>query len=159
YHLYDPAKDYPPTLFTTSTPDDRVHPGHARKMMAKMMEGGEDVRYYRNIEAGHGAAANNHPAAHVRALGYSFHCNQLTQGPEPRGEQPAGRAHERAGLYLPLEPADAVTRSRSERLCRCVIPANAGIHGRPALAGRVHGFPHARERRCQLPFRPPGPIQ
>src|SRR5690606_17647261 len=41
YHLYTPGKDYPPTLFMTSTRDDRVHPGHARKMMAKMLEGGE----------------------------------------------------------------------------------------------------------------------
>ena len=78
YHLYDPAKDYPPTLFTTSTRDDRVHPGHARKMMAKMMEGGEDVRYYENIEGGHGGAANNQQAAHMSALAYTFLWNQLS---------------------------------------------------------------------------------
>ena len=77
YHLYDPAKDYPPTLFTTSTRDDRVHPGHARKMMAKMLEGGEDVRYYENIEGGHGGAANNAQAAHMSALAYTFLWNQL----------------------------------------------------------------------------------
>ena len=77
YHLYDPAKDYPPTLFTTSTRDDRVHPGHARKMMAKMMEGGEDVRYYENIEGGHGGAANNQQAAHMSALAYTFLWDQL----------------------------------------------------------------------------------
>ncbi|HUH91399.1 MAG TPA: prolyl oligopeptidase family serine peptidase, partial [Lysobacter sp.] len=52
YHLFDPNKSYPPTLFTTSTRDDRVHPGHARKMMAKMLEAGKDVRYYENIEGG-----------------------------------------------------------------------------------------------------------
>jgi prolyl oligopeptidase len=78
YHLYDPAKDYPPTLFTTSTRDDRVHPGHARKMMAKMLEGGEDVRYYENIEGGHGGAANNAQAAHMAALAYTFLWNQLS---------------------------------------------------------------------------------
>ena len=37
YHLFDPAKRYPPTILLTSTRDDRVHPGHARKMMAKML--------------------------------------------------------------------------------------------------------------------------
>jgi len=77
YHLYEPAKDYPPTLFTTSTRDDRVHPGHARKMMAKMLEGGEDVRYYENIEGGHGGAANNAQAAHMAALAYTFLWQQL----------------------------------------------------------------------------------
>ena len=77
YHLYDPAKDYPATLFTTSTRDDRVHPGHARKMMAAMREGGEDVRYYENIEGGHGGAANNQQAAHMSALAYAFLWEQL----------------------------------------------------------------------------------
>ena len=50
---------YPRTLFTTSTRDDRVHPGHARKMVAKMKEQGHDVLYYENIEGGHGGAADN----------------------------------------------------------------------------------------------------
>jgi prolyl oligopeptidase len=45
---------YPPILFMTSTRDDRVHPGHARKMMARMKEQGHDVRYYENIEGGAG---------------------------------------------------------------------------------------------------------
>ena len=77
YHLYEPGKDYPPTLFMTSTRDDRVHPGHARKMMAKMLEGDEDVRYYENIEGGHGGSANNRQAAHMSALAYTFLWNQL----------------------------------------------------------------------------------
>ena len=77
YHLYEPGKDYPPTLFMTSTRDDRVHPGHARKMMAKMLEGNEDVRYYENIEGGHGGSANNKQAAHMSALAFSFLWNQL----------------------------------------------------------------------------------
>ena len=78
YHLFDAGKDYPPTLFTTSTRDDRVHPGHARKMMAKMLEADKDARYYENIEGGHGGAANNKQAAHMQALAYTFLWNQLT---------------------------------------------------------------------------------
>ena len=50
---------YPPLLITTSTRDDRVHPGHARKMVAKMRALGHDVTYYENIEGGHGGAADN----------------------------------------------------------------------------------------------------
>lgn len=77
YHLFDPGKTYPPTLFMTSTRDDRVHPGHARKMMAKMEAAGKDVRYYENIEGGHGGAANNAQAAKMAALTYTFLWQQL----------------------------------------------------------------------------------
>ncbi len=63
---------YPPVLFTTSTRDDRVHPGHARKMMARMQSQGHDVTYYENIEGGHGGAANNAQAAYMQALAFSF---------------------------------------------------------------------------------------
>jgi len=79
YHLFDPAKDYPPVLFTTSTRDDRVHPGHARKMAAKMIDAGKNVTYYENIEGGHGGAANNAQAAHMSALAYSFLWEQLSK--------------------------------------------------------------------------------
>ncbi len=77
YHLLKEGTEYPPVLFTTSTRDDRVHPGHARKMMAKMEAMGADVRYYENIEGGHGGAANNQQEAHMRALAYSFLWQQL----------------------------------------------------------------------------------
>jgi prolyl oligopeptidase len=72
YHNLSKDKDYPPVLFTTSTRDDRVHPGHARKMMALMMEQGHEATYYENIEGGHGGAANNEQAAYMTALAYSF---------------------------------------------------------------------------------------
>ncbi|WP_066464852.1 prolyl oligopeptidase family serine peptidase [Sanguibacter suarezii] len=72
YHLFDPATAYPPVLFTTSTKDDRVHPGHARKLAAAMIDAGKDVTYYENTEGGHGGAANNSQAAHMQALAYRF---------------------------------------------------------------------------------------
>jgi prolyl oligopeptidase len=72
YHLFDAKKDCPPVIFLTSTRDDRVHPGHARKMAAKMIDAGKDVTYYENIEGGHGGAANNAQAAHMAALAYAF---------------------------------------------------------------------------------------
>lgn len=78
YHLVSADADYPPTLFTTSTRDDRVHPGHARKMMAKMSDMGHDVRYYENIEGGHGGSANNKQAAHMSALAFTFLWEQLS---------------------------------------------------------------------------------
>ena len=72
YQLVAPETKYPAVLFTTSTRDDRVHPGHARKMMAKMEALGQDVTYYENIEGGHGGAANNKQRAYMQALAYWF---------------------------------------------------------------------------------------
>ena len=80
YQNIDAQADYPPVLFTTSTRDDRVHPGHARKMMAAMAAQGHDVHYYENIEGGHGGAADNAQLAHMQALGYRFLQLQLLPG-------------------------------------------------------------------------------
>lgn len=78
YHRFDPADEHPPVLFTTSTRDDRVHPGHARKMMALMAEAGKDVTYYENIEGGHGGAATNAQAAFMQALAHEFLWQRLS---------------------------------------------------------------------------------
>ncbi len=72
YHNLKSGVTYPSVFFTTSTRDDRVHPGHARKMMARMKEMGADVRYFENIEGGHGGAADNKQKAHMSALEYTF---------------------------------------------------------------------------------------
>lgn len=72
YHQIDPARTYPPVLLTTSTKDDRVHPGHARKMAALLLSAGKDVTSYENIEGGHGGAADNGQAAVMAALQYEF---------------------------------------------------------------------------------------
>jgi prolyl oligopeptidase len=68
---------YPPVLWITSTRDDRVHPGHARKMTARLGELGQSVAYYENIEGGHGAAADNEQAAFRRALAFEFFWRHL----------------------------------------------------------------------------------
>ncbi|MFC5743056.1 prolyl oligopeptidase family serine peptidase [Dyella tabacisoli] len=66
------SQKYPPTLFTTSTRDDRVGPVHARKMYAKLADLGYDASFYENIEGGHGAAADNKQSAFMNALGYTY---------------------------------------------------------------------------------------
>jgi prolyl oligopeptidase len=81
----------PAVLFTTSTRDDRVHPGHARKMAARMLEQGHDATYYENIEGGHGGAADNAQRADLQALEFAFLWQRLT----PRAripEKPKGEA-------------------------------------------------------------------
>ncbi len=77
YHNVKKGVQYPRVLFTTSTRDDRVHPAHARKMVARMTEQGHDVLYYENIEGGHGGAADNTQRAHLLALEYAYLWMQL----------------------------------------------------------------------------------
>jgi len=77
YHNLKSGVNYPPTFFMTTTRDDRVHPAHARKMMAKMQEMGANVRYFENTEGGHGAGADSRQAAHFSALAYTFLWNTL----------------------------------------------------------------------------------
>jgi prolyl oligopeptidase len=77
YHNVRADESYPAMLLTTSTRDDRVHPGHARKMMALMETQGHEVLYYENIEGGHGGAANNEQSATMWALAFTFLKNRL----------------------------------------------------------------------------------
>lgn len=72
YHLLEKGRDYPPVLLTTSTRDDRVHPGHARKMTAALQDLGVDVTYWENTEGGHGGAANPEQRAVMNALIYRY---------------------------------------------------------------------------------------
>jgi prolyl oligopeptidase len=77
YQNVKPGVKYPRVLFTTTTRDDRVHPGHARKMVAKMKAQGHDVLYFENTEGGHGAGSTPAQQAHMWALTYTFLLNEL----------------------------------------------------------------------------------
>ena len=81
YQQVRPGTAYPRVLFTTSTRDDRVHPAHARKMVARMQAQGHEVLYYENIEGGHGGAADAKQQAHLRALEFSYLWMQLGGAP------------------------------------------------------------------------------
>ena len=77
YHNVDPDADYPRMLFTTSTRDDRVHPGHARKMVARLREHDHPVHYFENIEGGHAGAATAEHSAKLYALVYTYFRKEL----------------------------------------------------------------------------------
>lgn len=77
YHNVFSDKKYPRVFFYTSTRDDRVHPGHARKMVAKMEDMGHKVYYYENTEGGHAAAVTNRQIALRAALMYTYLWKQL----------------------------------------------------------------------------------
>jgi prolyl oligopeptidase len=68
---------YPPVFLATSTRDDRVHPGHARKFAARLLEQGHEVLYFENIEGGHAAGADNAQAARVWAQTIAFLAHEL----------------------------------------------------------------------------------
>jgi len=72
YQNLDPKKDYPKVFFWTNTRDDRVHPAHARKMVAKMTDMDKPVYYYENTEGGHGSGANLNQRAYTDALPYAY---------------------------------------------------------------------------------------
>lgn len=77
YQNFDAAKPYPTPLFVTSTKDDRVHPGHARKLAKKFEDAGLPFLYYENIDGGHSAAANQTEAAKRTALEFTYLAQQL----------------------------------------------------------------------------------
>ena len=68
---------YPRIFFWTTTRDDRVHPGHARKMVARMKEQGHDVLYFEYTEGGHGAGSTPAQQAYLWALTYTYFLNEL----------------------------------------------------------------------------------
>ncbi len=81
YHNLRAGVRYPRVLFATSTRDDRVHPGHARKMAARMLDMGlPGVWYYENTEGGHAGAADNRQTAFMNALEYTFLWEMLGGG-------------------------------------------------------------------------------
>jgi leucyl/phenylalanyl-tRNA---protein transferase len=102
----------PKVLFTTSTRDDRVHPGHARKMAARMRE------------QGHRAAV----------LG------EHRRRPRRRRRQRAARAHVGAGIRFLWQQLRAAAEGRRRAHADWIddhTPAAAGAAG----AGRRHEAP------------------
>ncbi len=77
YQRLEKDADYPEVLFYTSTRDDRVHPGHARKMAAQMEAWDHPFLYYENIEGGHGGTANQEQLAFRTALEYAYFARRL----------------------------------------------------------------------------------
>ena len=82
YQKFAADQAYPKVLFYTSTKDDRVHPGHARKAAAKLADLGYDYFYYENIEGGHGGTANQDQLAYRTALEYMYFVHMLMGGEE-----------------------------------------------------------------------------
>lgn len=77
YHVAQEGKNYPPILLATTSKDDRVHPGHARKMAAKLQAMGYNAQYFESKTGGHGAGKDNAEVAHFTTLGLRFLQNAI----------------------------------------------------------------------------------
>ncbi len=77
YQNLRPDVDYPRVYITTNTRDDRVHPGHARKLAARLADMGHDHLYYEETSGGHSNDAD--PVANARrwARHYVYLAQQL----------------------------------------------------------------------------------
>ncbi len=79
YRNVTPGQDYPLALITSSTKDDRVHPGHARKMAMKLFSMGYPVYFYESTEGGHAGGADLKQRVFLDALEVSFVCKVLLE--------------------------------------------------------------------------------
>jgi len=77
YHAAKPGQKYPPILIATTRRDDRVHPGHARKMTAKLQAMGYEAYLYEPAAGGHGYGKDNKEIAAFQVLGYGFLKNKI----------------------------------------------------------------------------------
>ncbi|HEX7037757.1 MAG TPA: prolyl oligopeptidase family serine peptidase [Pseudomonadales bacterium] len=84
------GQDYPPLLIYTSTRDDRVHPGHARKTAARLQALGYSVEYYENTEGGHHGSITPKQLAHRIALTFTFLWRELGGGSRSAPPNDAG---------------------------------------------------------------------
>lgn len=78
YQMAEEDAEYPAVFFYASTRDDRVHPGHARKMVARMSAQGHEVYFFENTEGGHNASSTNEQLAYRLALAYAHLWHELT---------------------------------------------------------------------------------
>lgn len=79
YHNIRKGVTYPPTFLYLSTKDDRVHPGHARKFAARLMENGNRVYYHEYIEGGHSVGADHAEDAVRAAMLHGFLLRELVE--------------------------------------------------------------------------------
>jgi len=77
YQALSAEADYPEVFIHTSTKDDRVHPGHARKAAAQLEALGHEVLFYENTDGGHAAGANLRETARRLALEYTYLTRRL----------------------------------------------------------------------------------
>ena len=149
YQNVRPDIAYPPVLFLTSTADDRVHPGHARKMAAKMQSQGHRGLFYEETEGGHGGGGDLRRQAAYTASEYLF-LQRALEGAEPKPlatvpqSRDAGLGDTKAPATPTCRDLDAMARSGameiaatpSQRARDTSLSRLCANGGPPALARR-----------------------
>lgn len=77
YHNVRSDAQYPRIYFYASRADDRTHPCHARKMVARMQELGHDVLYNETVEGGHTGGTDINKRAESSALTFAYFFHEL----------------------------------------------------------------------------------
>lgn len=80
-HNLREGEHYPEMLLTTSSSDDRVHPGHARRFAEGLRRLDQPVLFYESADAGHEGAASLESSARLRALKSTFLLQALGLNP------------------------------------------------------------------------------
>ncbi len=84
YQNVKPGVKYPRPFIATTTRDDRVHPGHARKFAAKLLGFGDPIYFFENTEGGHGAGVTSAQRAREEALVYTYLWERLGTAPSAK---------------------------------------------------------------------------
>ena len=122
YHTVRKDVKYPPVLLTTSTRDDCVHPGHARKMMARMQEQGHDVVHdARGVHEDEGAPPDLEGVA-VASRRFSFPAVQVQQAFPAHGVEPLAEPRIDPGKYPPPGPGQVLRVVRGKEQSIDILP-------------------------------------
>jgi prolyl oligopeptidase len=125
YQNVKPGVRYPAVFFYSSTKDDRVHPGHARKMAARLGEYGNRFYFHEYLEGGHSVGAEHAEDAKRAALLMAYLKRELVTSPSPRGGEGRGEGAPSPSLSAGAEPPHPT-----------LSPPGRGIGSRPALGAQ-----------------------
>lgn len=139
YQNVEAGKAYPKTLFMTSTADDRVHPGHARKMAARMLEQGHDVLFHEYLEGGHGGSGDIRRQAEWAALEYMFLQQTLEGGGIAQTADAADRTMPAGIAAIPsgVGAADRCAAADVRDVVPAAGPRSASLAAREAVARQI----------------------
>ena len=150
YHAAVPGQKYPPILIATTRRDDRVHPGHARKMAAKLQAMGYEAYFYEPAAGGHGYGKDNKERAAFTALGYTLpeeqdrlagpQCMSVTRAVLSTGFTPSSRSNTRIRLLAGISAISISVKPDARRqLLQIRDIAHAPFGVAVAQAGVEHG--------------------
>lgn len=136
YHNLVKRPGFPVPFLLTSTKDDRVHPGHARKYAAKLASLGMPYLYYENIEGGHSAAADLRQRAKREALEFVYLAQRLMPTP---GQASGGAAAPKSGAASLAAPTAALTAPAAAPTAPTAAPTTVTVLKAARLFDAVDG--------------------